>query len=116
MSKQQTWFLSMTFIAFVLIWVFVIIQFTNSGFESAEQPADEEVETQEVVEVVIEEHQDQNQMIKEKADEEKKEETSKELVVDGNKLIDLTKYDFSDISTPDGIPIDGILSKVGLDK
>ncbi|MBP3950658.1 hypothetical protein [Bacillus suaedae] len=107
---------------FVGIWVLVILQVTGDPYS---QPITDlgQFETIETIEII-----DDEMVSTEVAEEETVEEDLEKVLTEENvekvvntvtqkdDSINLSNYDFSDISTENGIPIDGILTKLNLVK
>ncbi|KMK76384.1 hypothetical protein [Alkalihalobacillus pseudalcaliphilus] len=109
MKKHQIWFLCMTGIVFIGIWTIAIVQFTSEDPEVSKE-ANEELH-QQVEDLVAVRDVEEPEDI-EVEDKKQVNDRHNQLIPEGK--IDLSQFDFSDISTPLGIPIDGILNKIGL--
>ncbi|KGA99078.1 hypothetical protein AJ85_12785 [Alkalihalobacillus alcalophilus ATCC 27647 = CGMCC 1.3604] len=113
MKKRQIWFISVTCFIFIAVWTIAFIQFSNHE-QTNTLPIDEET-TLEVAQLDDREEEPSEVEIN-VVESSKQEEDEQPISVSSNGKVDLRMFDFSDISTPDGVPIDGILKKVGLSK
>lgn len=105
---------------FVGIWVLVILQVTGDPYSQPQTDLGqfETIETINDEMVLTEADTAEEGTIEEELEKVLTQETA-EKVVNTNvqdDLINLSNYDFSDISTKNGIPIDGILTKLKLVK
>ncbi|WP_413380632.1 hypothetical protein [Alkalihalobacillus sp. 1P02AB] len=113
MKKRQIWFISVTSFIFIAVWTIAFIQFSNHE-QKISAPIDKEL-TLEIAQLDDTE-EEQLEVETNVVDPSKQEEDKQPVSVSSNGKIDLRMFDFSDISTPDGVPIDGILEKIGLSK
>ncbi len=105
MRRQQSWFISIMVLLVAAIWVFVII-YTGSFWQTVP------LSTKELEEKCSCQCRHIGRFVRlpEEPEEGQVEEPGT------SELIDLRSYDFSDIATPEGVPIDGILERLGLDE
>ncbi|GAE29089.1 hypothetical protein [Halalkalibacter hemicellulosilyticus] len=118
--KKQLALLITTFIAFIGIWVLVIMQMTNHQLDySQESP----MHGSEFEEITLDKADNKENETAFKDEEGSTNKEDDEIVITvsdnegsylANETIDLSNYDFSDISARDGVPIDGILEKIGI--
>ncbi|MCK0472051.1 hypothetical protein [Halalkalibacter sp. APA_J-10(15)] len=117
--KKQLALLITTFIAFVGIWVLVIIQMTNSQLDYSQESPMDGFEFEEIT-LDGADNTEETDFKGEEVNANKEDEEIVIIVSDNedsylaNETFDLSNYDFSDISARDGVPIDGILEKIGI--
>ncbi|WP_078553358.1 hypothetical protein [Bacillus alkalicellulosilyticus] len=99
--------------SFIMVIVWVAVIFTLISIGDPEMTVEKEDTAISPEDVVIDLGQYVRTEEKNIIEEPIEEEVEKEVVED--KLIDLSKYDFSDVSTKEGVPIDKILTKLGLE-
>lgn len=131
MSKQIV-MVVMSAVMFITVWAIVIFQFNAKTSEPIElkEPLDlavmdSETTSDRVIPLpesitdeslsLVEESIDPSLEVIEEGSSEEFVQENQGLVTESGVLIDLRLYDFSDISTADGIPIEGILSKLNLE-
>ncbi|TWI58939.1 hypothetical protein [Halalkalibacter nanhaiisediminis] len=132
MIKQLT-LVGLVATMFIGVWVLVIFQFDNSRYvdpisienNQSERAIDlpESITSQDENRTDISNNEPESTKSTEPQSEtrvavvEEKESETKRSRVDDEpvKEVDLRDYDFSDISTSDGVPIDGILTKLELE-
>lgn len=109
--KKQIALLIATFLLFVSVWGLVIFQVIGKQSEAIpEIPVEESY----LDEVVLNDGEEAKDNVTDETAELENITNDEDLTDRTETYINLADYDFSDISSPDGVPVDGILEKIGL--
>ncbi|MDT8859937.1 hypothetical protein N0O92_06805 [Alkalihalobacillus sp. MEB130] len=97
---------------FVIVWVLVIVQFNETPEIDSSLNYVSNIELKDEFEQDMKEtHSSKHDVEHEMEKVEKQEEISNQIT---SNVINLQEYDFSHVSTPEGVPIDAILNELNL--
>ncbi|MCM3761296.1 hypothetical protein M3212_10930 [Alkalihalobacillus oceani] len=110
---RQIWLLLPAALLFVTIWTLVILQFQQA--DQSKGSAEDVIVAEKGEAVDQRNEQIRTDVVEEGANPDTDARDADEDGVSEEGTINLTEFDFNDISTPAGVPIDVILSKLHLD-